>query len=106
MAKQKGVQILPAASSTQAGFVSLLAQSFAGLKTFLAGVQISLNGPTITSGTGPPVSGVWIQGSVVLNTAAAIGQPTRWICTVGGNPGTWIVESVLQDPSTTFVIEG
>ena len=32
----------------------------------------------------------WIQGSVCYNSAAAVGQPKGWVCTVSGTSGTWV----------------
>jgi hypothetical protein len=32
----------------------------------------------------------WVQGSVCYNSAATVGQPKGWICTVSGTPGTWV----------------
>jgi hypothetical protein len=37
-----------------------------------------------------PTSGTWNQGDVVFNSAATVGQPKGWQCTVGGTPGTWV----------------
>lgn len=36
-----------------------------------------------------PTTGHWAKGSVVWNNAPAVGQPTGWMCRVGGSPGTW-----------------
>ena len=30
------------------------------------------------------------QGTIVYNSAAVIGQPQGWVCTVTGRPGTWV----------------
>jgi len=32
----------------------------------------------------------WVQGSVCYNSAATVGQPIGWMCTVSGTPGTWV----------------
>jgi len=37
-----------------------------------------------------PTSGQWTQGDAVLNSAATVGQPVGWSCTVSGAPGTWV----------------
>lgn len=37
----------------------------------------------------------WTKGSKVLNSVPAVGQPKGWICTVSGNPGTWVSEGNL-----------
>jgi hypothetical protein len=40
----------------------------------------------------PAVTGgkAWVQGSICYNSAATVGQPTGWMCTVSGTPGTWV----------------
>lgn len=40
----------------------------------------------------PAVTGgkAWVQGSICYNYAATVGQPTGWMCTVSGTPGTWV----------------
>lgn len=43
------------------------------------------------SGTAAPVSGTWLQGDVVWNTAPTAGGTLGWVCTTGGSPGTWKV---------------
>jgi len=37
----------------------------------------------------------WTAGTVVKNSAPAVGQPKGWVCTVAGNPGTWVSEGNL-----------
>lgn len=37
-----------------------------------------------------PSTGTWNQGSVAFNSAATVGQPKGWQCTVTGTPGTWV----------------
>jgi hypothetical protein len=37
-----------------------------------------------------PTSGNWKRGSVVVNNDPAAGEPRFWICTVSGEPGTWV----------------
>jgi hypothetical protein len=32
----------------------------------------------------------WVKGSVCYNSAATVGQPIGWMCTVSGTPGTWV----------------
>jgi len=32
----------------------------------------------------------WVQGSICYNSAATVGQPVGWMCTVSGTPGTWV----------------
>lgn len=44
----------------------------------------------IDFGTAPPSRGAWDRGDVRFNSAAAVGQPKGWQCTVAGTPGTWV----------------
>lgn len=37
----------------------------------------------------------WTVGSRVVNIAPASGQPKGWVCTVSGQPGTWVSEGDL-----------
>ena len=48
-----------------------------------------------TSGSAAPTSGAWRQGDVCQNSAATVGQPKAWRCTVDGTPGTWVSEGNL-----------
>jgi hypothetical protein len=36
-----------------------------------------------------PTTGTWRVTDVVMNSAPTIGQPSGWVCTVAGTPGTW-----------------
>lgn len=40
-------------------------------------------------------SGRYAVGAVVKNLSAAAGQPKGWVCTVAGQPGTWVSEGNL-----------
>jgi hypothetical protein len=40
-------------------------------------------------GAAAPTVGVWNQGDIVWNSAAASGQPAGWMCVTSGTPGTW-----------------
>jgi len=42
------------------------------------------------SGTTAPTTGVHEAGEYVSNSAPAVGAPKGWICTVAGEPGTWV----------------
>jgi hypothetical protein len=42
------------------------------------------------TGTAAPTSGWWFTGEKVWNTSTTSGQPIYWICSAGGNPGTWV----------------
>jgi hypothetical protein len=47
-------------------------------------------------GTSAPGSAIyWSAGTVIKNSAPAVGQPKGWVCTVAGNPGTWVSEGNL-----------
>jgi hypothetical protein len=37
-----------------------------------------------------PLVGTWSVGDRVFNSVPSVGQPTGWICTVAGTPGTWV----------------
>ncbi len=51
--------------------------------------------PSIGFGTAAPASGYYVQGSVVWNRNATVGQPNGWRCTVTGSPGTWVAMANL-----------
>lgn len=37
-----------------------------------------------------PDTGYWRRGSVAVNNDFSAGEPVFWLCTVSGEPGTWI----------------
>jgi hypothetical protein len=37
----------------------------------------------------------WTKGSICYNSNATVGQPTGWMCTVAGTPGTWVAMANL-----------
>jgi hypothetical protein len=43
----------------------------------------------ITRGSGPPTTGSWTQGQLMLNTAPVAGGIPGWMCVASGVPGTW-----------------
>jgi hypothetical protein len=49
-----------------------------------------LGSNVIGFGTAAPTSGAWTRGDVIWNSAASVGQPNGWRCTVSGAPGTWV----------------
>lgn len=59
-------------------------------------VNSSCNGTIAAKFGNPPAlaetdGGVnWGRGKQIDNIAAAVGSPKGWICTVSGNPGTWV----------------
>ena len=55
----------------------------------------SLGVSAYSSGTAAPSTGAARVGDRCINTAAAVGQPKGWICTVAGTPGTWVSEGNL-----------
>lgn len=61
----------------------------------LAELGIGGAGATISMGTAAPVSGTYVAGSRVCNSAPSVGNPKGWICTVSGTPGTWVSEGNL-----------
>jgi hypothetical protein len=57
-----------------------------GLFAHIAGT----GGTIITYGASAPAySGAWAVGDRVFSTTGTVGQPTGWICTINGTPGTW-----------------
>jgi hypothetical protein len=46
-------------------------------------------------GAAAPVAERHLIGSIRWNTAAAVGQPIGWMCTVTGTPGTWVAMTNL-----------
>ena len=51
--------------------------------------NIKYKGKTITSGATQPREGNWQKGDICYNDDAQSGGYVGWICTRGGNPGTW-----------------
>ena len=65
------------------------------LETGLSPVGTSTT-PVVTVGpnhiawaSAPPSAGTWAVGDVVYNNAPASGNPSGWMCSVAGTPGTW-----------------
>jgi hypothetical protein len=74
--------------------------SFGGI--FTDTVTGSLVHPKILFGTTNPQTNPgdygnikWCKGSRVMNASPAVGSPKGWICTVSGQPGTWVSEGNL-----------
>jgi hypothetical protein len=67
------------------------------VRTRVAGIlAIGATGaPTISFAAAAPAAGTWIAGSIVWNSAVAVGQPNGWRCTVAGTPGTWVAMANL-----------
>lgn len=51
---------------------------------------LTANGCLHDDGTAAPTTGARKQGDTRWNSAPAVGQPTYWVCTVDGTPGTWV----------------
>jgi len=49
----------------------------------------------LAEGLAAPITGTWTQGDRVFNSAATVGQPKSFVCTVSGTPGTWVSEGNL-----------
>lgn len=49
-----------------------------------------LNGQHQGRGTAAPGSGIYVAGDIIWNSAPALGDPERWMCTASGIPGTWV----------------
>lgn len=75
-----------------------------GVSSITAGTGISVSSSTgnvtiTNTGFTPPVSitfapsfpttGAHNLGDIVFNSAPSPGQPSGWVCTTGGTPGTW-----------------
>lgn len=53
------------------------------------------SGRAISYGTSAPTTNTWIIGDRVYNQNPSVGNPTSWVCTVSGTPGTWVSEGNL-----------
>lgn len=56
------------------------------------GTQWTIVGRSISelAGTTAPASGYHWEGERSWNSAPVVGQPIYWVCTVSGDPGTWV----------------
>lgn len=45
--------------------------------------------------TAVPTVGTWAIGDYAQQATPVVGQPKGWLCTVAGNPGTWVSEGNL-----------
>jgi hypothetical protein len=54
------------------------------------GDYLTIGSQKITFGTAAPGTGWWNRGDIRFNSAATVGQPKGWQCTVSGTPGTWV----------------
>lgn len=60
--------------------------SWLGYEEIMQGVNL---------GTAAPSAGTWAVGRRIINAVPTVGQPKAWICTVAGEPGTWVSEGNL-----------
>lgn len=51
--------------------------------------QLMLGGARQTRGSAAPVSGDYLVGDIVWDSAPSAGGTMGWVCTAAGNPGTW-----------------
>lgn len=49
-----------------------------------------------TTAAAAPVSGTYVQGDIVWNTAPTAGGNIGWVCTVAGTPGTWVAFGQIE----------
>ena len=57
--------------------------------------SITIGNRRIGFATTIPTGGVWNVGDRIFNINVAVGQPKGWICTIAGEPGTWVSEGNL-----------
>jgi hypothetical protein len=62
--------------------------------------NIANNYSTMFMGDAVPTIGTWKNGDVVFNDSPVSGDPSKWICTVGGTPGTWVPAGYVDTPPT------
>lgn len=70
--------------------------------------ELELNGGTITRGSAAPLSGegTWRVGDLRFNSEPAANEYVGWICTVAGNPGTWVPFGQLSILKRVFGTSG
>lgn len=62
---------------------------YAGRGVFMNAYDYS-DGPfRQTYGSAAPVSGTWVRGDIVWNTAPSAAGTVGWVCVTAGTPGTW-----------------
>ena len=50
-----------------------------------------------------PTTGTWQIGDIVTNDTPAAGEPTMWVCTTGGTPGTWVPTAFIPNSAVTTI---
>lgn len=63
--------------------------------TGLAGATVYRDLIRRFSGSAAPTTGTWRRGDIVDNSVPTVGQPTGWVCTAAGSPGTWVARANL-----------
>jgi hypothetical protein len=58
--------------------------------TIYSGQRTYSNQISILEGAAAPTTGTWHIGDSMTRTPPVVGQPTGWVCTVAGVPGTWV----------------
>jgi hypothetical protein len=59
--------------------------------SFIAGYIVNRNGNNLQwYNNAAPTIGTWALGDQTINNSPAVGSPKSWVCTVAGNPGTWV----------------
>jgi hypothetical protein len=54
------------------------------------GLALSVSNRHQFRASAAPTTGIWRAGDITWNSAPASGQPVGWVCTAGGQPGTWL----------------
>lgn len=60
-----------------------------GSGTYTTGTGLAHGAYASGRATAAPITGLWGLGDTVWNSSPAVGQPTYWVNTVAGSPGTW-----------------
>jgi len=57
----------------------------------------------VGSGTVAPTTGTWGVGDTIWNETPAAGEPSMWVCSAAGTPGTWIGAGDVRSQAATAV---
>lgn len=70
--------------------------------------MIQLGGRTLAVANASPSSGngTWKVGDIVFNSEPSAGEPLGWICSVAGNPGTWMILGPVSSDGILPVSKG
>jgi hypothetical protein len=58
------------------------------------------------SGSAAPVTGAWLTGDIVDNSAPSASVPAGWACSAGGSPGTWVSMAVTGPTGAASTVTG